>query len=161
MSEVDATRPPSLVDAAARAANGPPGSAFSGTSALVAVTLLGPVGAAAWLATLRRDAARFLRREVRLSAVVVPVLSCLTLGLVGALWRVVVLAPLVEELQTRAGIPRPSVSRGRYALPFFHALFVQEDVTTAWLATSSVAENVQPGSGMNSGRSTEPRTRNE
>ncbi len=134
MHEVDATRSPSLVEAAARAANGAPGRAFPGVGALLLVTLLGPVGGAAWLATIRQDAARFLRREVRLSAVFVPILSLLTFGLVGALWRVFVLAPLVAELQTRAGLARPSVSRGRYAMPFAHALFVQEDLTAAWLA---------------------------
>lgn len=139
MHEGDATRSPSLVEAAARAANGAPGRAFPGVGALLLVTLLGPVGAAAWLATLRQDAARFLRRDVRLSAVFVPLLSLLTLGLVGALWRVFVLAPLVEELQARAGLARPSVSRGRYALPFAHALFVQEDVTAAWIAARTLA----------------------
>lgn len=138
MSEVDPTRSPSLVEAAARAANGPPGRAFPGLGALLLVTLLGPVGGAAWLATVRQDAARFLRRDVRFSAVFVPVLSLVTLGFVGSLWRVFVLAPLVEELQTRAGLARTSVSRGRYALPFAHALFVQEDLTTAWLAARTL-----------------------
>lgn len=139
MSEVAAPRPPSLVEAAAVAANGPPGRAFPGVGALLLVSLLGPVGSAAWLATVRQDAGRFLRREVRLSAVFVPLLSLFTFGLAGALWRVVVLAPLVEEVQTRAGLAQPSVRRGRYALPFAHALFVQEDLTAAWLAARTFA----------------------
>jgi hypothetical protein len=127
-------RPRSLVDAVLDASTGREGAAVSGLSALLLVTALGPVGGAAWLATVRQDCARFLQREVRLSAVFVPVASFLSLGLVGAVWRAVVLAPLVEEVQARAGLARTSVSRGRYALPLLHALFVQEDLTTAWLA---------------------------
>jgi hypothetical protein len=144
MDEVLPAHAPSLVEAAALAANGEPGRPFGGVGALLLVSLLGPVGAAAWLASVRQDASRFLRREIALSVVVVPVLSVVTLGLVGAIWRVVVLAPLVEELQTRAGLPHASVSRTRYALPFAHALFVQEDLASAWLA----ARTLDAGEGL-------------
>ncbi len=134
MTDTDAQRPRSLVDDVLDSANGPGANLFPGLGALVAVVLLGPVGAAAWLASVRQASGRFLRREISLSAVWVPLASVLTFGVVGAIWRVVVLAPLVEEVQTRAGLPRPSVHRGRYALPFFHAVFVQEDLAAAWLA---------------------------
>lgn len=122
------------MDALLSSTNGREGSAVSGVAALLLVTALGPVGGAAWLATVRQDCARFLRRDVRLSVVVVPMASLFTLGFVGALWRTLVLAPLVEEVQTRAGIPRPSVRRARYAIPLLHAMFVQEDLSAAWLA---------------------------
>ena len=124
----------SLVDALLTSANGREGSAVSGVAALVLVTALGPVGGAAWLATVRQDCSRFLRREVSLSVVLVPLASLFSFGLVGALWRTLVLAPLVEEVQTRAGIARPSVRRARYAFPLLHAMFVQEDLSAAWLA---------------------------
>jgi hypothetical protein len=124
----------SLVDAMLASANGREGSAVSGIAVLVLVTALGPVGGAAWLATVRQDCARFLRREVRLAVVLVPLASFFSLGFVGALWRALVLAPLVEEVQARAGIARPSVRRARYALPILHAVFVQEDLSAAWIA---------------------------
>jgi hypothetical protein len=125
----------SLVDAVIASANGREGAALSGVAALLLVSALGPVGGAAWLATVRQDCGRFLRREVRLSVVFVPIASLFTFGLAGALWRAVVLAPLVEEVQARAGIPRPSVRRARYALPLLHAVFVQEDLSAAWIAS--------------------------
>jgi hypothetical protein len=133
----DAPADGSLVDAVLASANGREGAALSGVAALVLVCALGPVGGAAWLATVRQDCGRFLQREVRLSVVFVPLASLFTLGLVGALWRAIVLAPLVEEVQTRAGIARTSVRRGRYALPLLHAVFVQEDLSAAWLAAKA------------------------
>lgn len=126
----------SAVDAAIAATNGPPGAPLSGVLALVLVTILGPFGGAFWLSLVRHDLRVYLRRNVAFASIAVPFLSFLTLGIVGALWRVLVLAPLVEELQTRAELPTPSVNRLHYALPFVHTLFVQEDLATAWIATA-------------------------
>ncbi len=126
----------SAVDAAIEATNGPPGAPLSGVLALVVVTMLGPFGGAFWLSLVRHDLRVYLRRNVAFASIAVPFLSFLTLGVVGALWRVLVLAPLVEELQTRAGLPTPSVNRLHYALPFVHTLFVQEDLATAWIAAA-------------------------
>lgn len=126
----------SAVDAAIEATNGPPGTPLNGVLALVLVTILGPFGGAFWLSLVRHDLRVYLRRNVAFASIAVPFLSFLTLGVVGALWRVFVLAPLVEELQTRAGIPTPSVNRLHYALPFVHTLFVQEDLATAWIAAA-------------------------
>lgn len=127
----------SSVDAVIDTTNGPPGAPMTGLAALILVTLLGPFGGALWLTLVRRDVAAFLRRDVDFASALVPFLSFFTFGIVGALWRTVVLAPIVEEVQTRAGVRAPSVNRLHYALPFVHAVFVQEDLAAAWVTAST------------------------
>ncbi len=95
---------------------------------------MGPIGGSLWLSRVRTECSAFLKRDVGISALALPWLSLFTFGLVGIFWRPLVLAPLVEEVQSRAGVLRPSVRRECYALPFFHALFVQEDLIAAWMA---------------------------
>ena len=126
----------SSVDAVIDTTNGPPGGPLTGLVALALVTLLGPFGGALWLTLVRRDVSAFLRRDVDFASSLVPFLSFLTFGIVGALWRTVVLAPIVEEVQTRSGVRAPSVNRLHYALPFVHAVFVQEDLAAAWVTAA-------------------------
>jgi branched-subunit amino acid transport protein len=125
------------VDAVIDTTNGAPGAPMTGLVALILVTLLGPFGGALWLTLVRRDVSTFLRRDVDFASALVPFLSFFTFGIVGALWRTVVLAPIVEEVQTRAGVRAPSVNRLHYALPFVHAVFVQEDLAAAWVTAST------------------------
>ena len=59
-------------------------------------------------------------------------LSIVTCGLYGLYWQGVVLGPLLQEMQQRAGLANPQNHGWMYIVPYYNVILMQQELNKVW-----------------------------